>query len=480
MNGNRLHVLVKSICRRVFQRPATAHRTVSSDAGSERPKTIRSRKTRSVVPATGSSNEPCVVPKDVQEYFQSKDAPILDLFPATILRKGNQTTERFYVADRSTARHIADVITRDLPEERLLLEVNPGPGLLTEQIFQRRSQNVQFFETDPSFEVRLKKLGVPSNALRTADFNGMWRMEYMDSFDGGQRVANLLTGLPQRKWQDEVSFRLFSIVGSVKYLRYLMNSITQQNEFYSLGRYEMILLMSPLLFSHIASTTEAGYKLYRGGTIVFQLYFDHEFLGTIPRKHFVPWFNNTNPKKIRTLHRKLIDDGADEWYLVKIVPRKDLFEYIQPDNLTLFASFVMQHYVSRKNRVIPTLEHWIPHCGSRLIMNANYATVGKVPPSPLPSQLLKSVPLVANDFLDKMTIYTEFGELTPAQVLTLFNEFINWPEFHQSPFIQAVGGQKLKQRISRRAPDDEESIDGPSDGSTNISNVRSKKAKNVQ
>lgn len=43
-----------------------------------------------------------------------------------------------------------------------------------------------------------------------------------------------------------------------------------------------------------------------------------------------------------------------------------------------------------------------------------------------------------------MNIFTEFGELTPSQVLTLFNEFINWPEFRQSPFLQTMEQQQAK------------------------------------
>lgn len=51
-----------------------------------------------------------------------------------------------------------------------------------------------------------------------------------------------------------------------------------------------------------------------------------------------------------------------------------------------------------------------------------------------------------NDFPERITIFTEFGELTPSQILTLFNEFVNWPEFQQSPFLQT-----MEQHYSRQA-----------------------------
>ncbi|XP_052902360.1 dimethyladenosine transferase 2, mitochondrial [Anopheles moucheti] len=327
------------------------------------------------------------------------------------------------------------------------------------QIMKRNVTNLRLYETDASFEMWLQSsLNLPKDVLRIGDFNGLWRLSYLDGLDNGRRVLKLLDGIPQRKLNDEVSFRLFSVIGTVKFLRYVMNSITHQSEFYSLGRYEMFLVMSPLLYAQISSTTAAGYKLYRGSTIVFQVYFEHELLGKVPRKHFLPWCTSGSVKKFRTLHQKLIEDGTEEWCLVKIMPRKNLHEHLLPDNLGLFASFVTQHYVSRRNRIIPSLEHWIPHCGARLILNANYTprSTKKAPvASVLPSQLQKSSPLSSNDYADNMNIYTEFGELTPTQVLTLFNEFINWSEFHQSPFMQAVESQKHKQRLLRNLDDED-------------------------
>ncbi|EAA00845.4 AGAP001720-PA [Anopheles gambiae str. PEST] len=484
MTSNSLHML-----QRIFPRWRSAQtslcRTIVNDAVATKPKTPRVRKPKataaaSAAAANSTTAADTAIPKHVLEYFQTTpgmDASVLKQFPPSILRKSSLSTERFYLANRTTAARIADVLTQDLPADRLLVEVNPGPGLLTEQLLQRNVQNLRLYETDASFEARLNAtFNLPKDALRIGDFNGLWRLSYLDGFDNGQRVCGMLSGIPHRKWQEEVSFRLFSVIGTVKYLRYLMNSITQQSELFSLGRYEMFLVMSPLLFSHIASTKDAGYKLYRGGTIVFQLYFEHEFLGKVPSKHFLPWCTAGGTKKLRTLHKKLIEDGAEEWYLVRIVPRRNLFDHLLPDNLSLFASFVTQHYVSRRNRIIPSLEHWIPHCGARLILNSNYTRKSSSKKDPtsgvLPSQLLKSVPLSSNDYVDNFNIFTEFGELTPAQVLTLFNEFINWSEFHQSPFMQAVDSQKHKQQRFARSLDDDESADEPGE----VQRAKSKKS----
>jgi len=50
---------------------------------------------------------------------------------------------------------------------------------------------------------------------------------------------------------------------------------------------------------------------------------------------------------------------------------------------------------------------WVPDCGIRLI---------------------------AKDY----TIYTQFGDLTPTQILELFKEFKSWPEYKESHFIGSM------------------------------------------
>uniref|UniRef100_A0A182Y3T3 rRNA adenine N(6)-methyltransferase n=1 Tax=Anopheles stephensi TaxID=30069 RepID=A0A182Y3T3_ANOST len=471
MTGHSLHML-RSIFPRWRNSSTSLYRTVVNDAASLQLKPSRGRKPKAMATTSTPGATEITVPKDILEHFQTTDgmdASVLKHFPPSILRKSSLNTERFYVANRATAERIADVITQDLPPDRLLVEVNPGPGMLTEQILKRKVNNLRLYETESAFEPRLRSsLKLPKDALQIGDFNGLWRLSYLDGLDNGRRVLKLLGDIPQRKWPDEVGFRLFSVIGTVKFLRYLINSITHQSEFYLLGRYEMYLVMSPLLYAQIAATKDGGYKLYRGSTIVFQVYFEHELLGKVPRKHFLPWCTAGGTKKVRTLHQKLIEDGTEEWCLVKIVPRRNLHEHLLPDNFGLFASFITQHYISRRNRIIPSLEHWIPHCGARLILNANYTrrTSKKAASSianVLPSLLSKSMPLSSNDYPANMNIYTEFGELTPTQALTLFNEFINWSEFHQSPFMQAVESQKLKQRLLRTLDEEDPVSEEPNE-----------------
>lgn len=48
------------------------------------------------------------------------------------------------------------------------------------------------------------------------------------------------------------------------------------------------------------------------------------------------------------------------------------------------------------------------------------------------------------NFFENMNIFTQFGDLSPSQVLSIFDEFINWPEYKQCPFIASMENSLLK------------------------------------
>jgi dimethyladenosine transferase 2, mitochondrial len=52
--------------------------------------------------------------------------------------------------------------------------------------------------------------------------------------------------------------------------------------------------------------------------------------------------------------------------------------------------------------------------------------------------------LTTNDYVDDINIFTEFGDLTPTQVFTLFNQFINWPEYKECSFNASLESTLMK------------------------------------
>lgn len=89
--------------------------------------------------------------------------------------------------------------------------------------------------------------------------------------------------------------------------------------------------------------------------MLFQILFEYEILELLPRKDFLPWVNN--PKKNSKLF-KLNDVHPEYLYLVRVVPRRDLFHLCPVEHLHALSFFVKQVMSSGKHRVIPYLE-WV-------------------------------------------------------------------------------------------------------------------------
>lgn len=111
--------------------------------------------------------------------------------------------------------------------------------------------------------------------------------------------------------------------------------------------------------------------------------------------------------------------------------------------------FIKQHFISRKNRVIPTLERWVPGCGPRLIVNTSNAQKGKILDPNYNREFLPifsepSKTLSTHDFFEQMNIFTEFGDLSPTETLTIFDQFVQWPEYEQSPFLTSIENNLMK------------------------------------
>lgn len=101
------------------------------------------------------------MPKDMKKYFESnKKENIMNAFPEKLLVKKQKTPEIIYIADKTTAKIISEHITKDLPADRPLIEVNPGAGILTQELKKMNVNDLRLFENDSFFTQTLKVIGL--------------------------------------------------------------------------------------------------------------------------------------------------------------------------------------------------------------------------------------------------------------------------------------------------------------------------------
>lgn len=53
---------------------------------------------------------------------------------------------------------------------------------------------------------------------------------------------------------------------------------------------------------------------------------------------------------------------------------------------------------------------------------------------------------------------TEYGDLTPTQLLTIFDQFISWPEYNDCSFNASLDSMLLRMQSSSESVDD---LDAP-------------------
>lgn len=109
-------------------------------------------------------------------------------------------------------------------------------------------------------------------------------------------------------------------------------------------------------------------------------------------------------------------------------------------------------------------------CGPRLIINSGTPNYKK---KVLPKTEQQNLPLFCEptkdlyeDFIyQDLDIFTEFGDLSPAQALHIFNQFVRFPEFKDCPFqstMETSFEKTTEESIENVSPDpDFDILDDP-------------------
>ncbi|XP_023935840.2 dimethyladenosine transferase 2, mitochondrial [Bicyclus anynana] len=352
---------------------------------------------------------------DVMNYLENfkeyKD--IVDKIPVTLLKK-YKSPETMYLINKKTAKCITNTLTKYIRRESPIVEINPGFGFLTRELLACQNDPIYLYEISNHFTQFLTEIQsqYPNRIhLKSGDFFGMWKLAFQDKLDDGNRLQELLGDLAT-----DDSDRILNIIGampSLTFVKHLITTIVFHNETSQLGRPDLYFAMPG---HHYEFLTDSSIQMskYKSVPALFQLLFDFKILDKVPKVHFLPWMHNQNNAK-----SSVIEDNC--LYLVRITRKKTL--PCEPRDLPLLWYFFKPHTFSKTTRVIPMLEQWIPGCGVWLI-------TGQDPPD-----TNKEVGPGKDDAaLPHMTIFTEFGDLTLAQKVTVFKRFISWPEFEQCPY----------------------------------------------
>ncbi|CAH1722635.1 dimethyladenosine transferase 2, mitochondrial-like [Aphis gossypii] len=337
--------------------------------------------------------------------------------------------ESMFVSCNDVAKDISDTISIHLTKKYgnkqiEIIEANPGPCLITQNLLNKTNYNICVYESSynvfKKFLMAVHSIHGDRIKINPGNFLLLWKFGYQDRLDRGDRVSKFLSsaGIPQQPWnQENPSLKIIASLPNKKFLNYLIYSFIFQTGLMVYGRPEFYFLLSPSVFKRYSCEPIIDKMYYKTQTILFQTIFDIELIKTYPRKAFYPpHISKSASKNVRFKELKEADDKY--MILAKVVGRRDILnnEGLTEDLLKPYWYFVKHHTLSRKNFVIPMLEQWIPGCGPHFIAQG-------------------------------YTIFTQFGDLTPPQILRLFLKFISLPEYNDSPFLNS-----MESRIAKLLP----------------------------
>ncbi|KAG8183141.1 hypothetical protein JTE90_029499 [Oedothorax gibbosus] len=314
----------------------------------------------------------------------------------------NKQIGYLYLRDAVSADFIAKYICENW-NAGYIFELNPGPGVLTKAILSIGVPSLRVFEKNEEYLPALKDLSDshPNLEIIEQDFLYLPSIESKQSTDYIEVLDTFFKGIPEYSWDDRVPLRIFLIGSSKKsilFLRFLLAVLPHRTSIFSYGRCEFFVLLSELEYMKIKAEPKDSFANYRWSTVLYNLFFrvdclkqfDHEICGPSPQQR--------NKKK-----------NEDKFlYLVKLSPKPELFSSLVNGNRVPDIYFFIRHHLAKRSGlVIPTMEGWITSCGPRLIKEG-------------------------------MNVFTKFGDLSPKQLLALFNQFSSWPEYENSVFHAAM------------------------------------------
>lgn len=350
---------------------------------------------------------PWVMSEDVRGYLleRPENEDIVNNIPKKLFRKNRVFPENIYLADKEIAGTIASALEKHVRQKgSIVLEINPGLGIFSKKLIDIGVDSLHLYEPNATFFSNLKELEKCHRNVSVFrdDLLSFWKMTFLDKVDNGTRVKDILSRYPEKDWIEDSPLKIIAAIQTPNLITHLILSLTTQSGIMVHCRPEFFILMPPSLHTQLTCSGSAGYFRYRSTSVLFQLFFECENLEKLPRKVFLPWLIYPPSKR----KRPELELQNEEWlYLVRVIPRKDLYVNVAPpEKLRQLWFFVRHHLRSRNSRLISEMEQWIPGCGIRLI-------------------------------LEGYNIFTEIGELSPQEILHVYKSFISWPEFQVCSFL---------------------------------------------
>ncbi|ENN70609.1 dimethyladenosine transferase 2, mitochondrial [Dendroctonus ponderosae] len=361
--------------------------------------------------------------QEISKFFRQHPSigAYQNVLPAKIVQsKTYKNPEYVYLVNPQVADDIAKYVFQSIQSKNhIVAESNPGLGLISQSLIKLGIRSVRLYELNPEFHEYLEKTFQSSQSkfkheLFKKDFFSLWRYNFIDNGDQGQRVTDILKGLPKKSWTDGP---VATVVGTMTrniFLRYLVKSIVLQREIATYGRVDLFLITYEKYWNIFNKPSQISRGTQKAWGILTNIFLEAELIKEYPREFFLPWEISSAKK------RGVNKSDSRNMYLIKVTMKKEFS--LHADHFVPFFCFAMNLYAKGSSSIIATCEKWVPGCGEYLLVPR----------------------LTHTSYFEDMNVFTQFKDLTTEQVFGVYREMQSHPNYQSSPFMDMIEQEWLK------------------------------------
>ncbi|XP_028611106.1 dimethyladenosine transferase 2, mitochondrial isoform X1 [Grammomys surdaster] len=261
-----------------------------------------------------------------------------------------------HIACKKSARNLVrDLVEHQNPSRQLILECNPGPGILTGALLKAGARVVAF-ESERTFIPHLESL--------RRNMYGELQVVHCDFFKMDPRYQEMVRpdmnshaifqnlGIKAVPWSAGVPIKVFGILPNKHERRVLWKilfDLYSCESIYRYGRVELNIFISEKEFRKLIATPKRP-DLYQVLGVLWQVACEIKFLHMEPWSSFSVHMENGHLEKSK--HSESLNLLKQNLYLVRMTPRRTLFtENLSPLNYDIFFHLV-KHCFGKRNASI--------------------------------------------------------------------------------------------------------------------------------
>ncbi|XP_049724003.1 dimethyladenosine transferase 2, mitochondrial [Elephas maximus indicus] len=270
-----------------------------------------------------------------------------------------------YVTSRRLAETLAQIVNGKRKTPPLVLECNPGPGILTQALLESGARVVAL-ESDKTFIPHLESLG--------KNLDGQLDVVHCDFFKLDPRNRSLIKppimisqmlfqnlGIRAIPWSTGIPLKvigIFPVKNEKKILWKLIYDLYSCTSIYKYGRVELNMFISEKEYQKLRAKPKNP-NLYQALSVLWQVACDIKLL------HMEPWssfdLHTQNGQLENTKHRELSGLIQQNLCFIQMTPRRNLFtENLTPLNYNVFFHMLKQCFGKRNAKLLDHLRSLSP------------------------------------------------------------------------------------------------------------------------